>query len=37
MGRSDGLTGQWVGTYAGSTKGTIVVNIDEQELNYGER
>jgi hypothetical protein len=34
MGSSDGLNGQWVGTYAGSTKGTIVVNIDEQELNY---
>src|SRR5260370_19984761 len=35
MNNSDGLNGQWVGTYSSSTTtGTIVVNIDEQELNY---
>jgi hypothetical protein len=28
------VKGQWIGTYAGSTGGTIVVNIDERELNY---
>jgi len=33
MSESGGLNGQWVGTYAGSTEGTIVVNIDEQEMN----
>lgn len=34
MGSSDGLNGQWLGAYAGSSQGTIVVNIDEGEANY---
>jgi len=33
MSEPDGLNGQWVGTYAGSTTGTIVINIDEQPQN----
>lgn len=28
------MNGQWIGTYTGSTVGTIIVNIDERELNY---
>jgi len=34
MGSSDGLNGQWVGTYTGSSKGDIIVNVDEHESNY---
>jgi len=34
MGSSDGLNGQWVGTYAGSSQGTIIVNVDERESDY---
>jgi hypothetical protein len=28
------VNGQWIGSYSGSTGGTIVVNVDERELNY---
>src|SRR5690349_17680573 len=28
------MNGQWIGTYTGSTGGTIIVNIDEREENY---
>jgi len=34
MGSSDGLNGQWLGAYAGSSQGTITVNVDERESNY---
>ncbi len=34
MSKSDGMNGQWLGTYAGSSAGTVIVNIDELELNY---
>jgi len=33
MRESEGLRGQWVGTYEGSVNGAIVINIDEEELN----
>jgi len=28
------MNGQWIGTYEGSTTGTIVVNIDERSSHY---
>jgi hypothetical protein len=28
------VNGQWVGAYAGTTDGAIIVNLDEFELNY---
>jgi hypothetical protein len=34
MSKSDGLNGQWVGTYSGPSAGNIVVNIDKGDLNY---
>jgi len=34
MGISDGLNGQWIGTYAGSSQGKIIINVDERESNY---
>jgi len=34
MGSSEGLNGQWVGTYTGSSKGSIIVNVDERASNY---
>jgi hypothetical protein len=34
MSKSDGMNGQWLGTYAGSSSGTIIVNIDELESTY---
>jgi hypothetical protein len=34
MSNSDGMNGQWVGTYAGSTNGNIIINIDKRETNY---
>jgi hypothetical protein len=34
MNRADGLNGQWIGKYVGTTSGDIHVNIDEDESNY---
>ncbi len=34
MGGSNGLNGQWIGIYSGTSPGSIIVNIDEQEPNY---
>lgn len=34
MSSTDGLNGQWIGTYAGTTNGAIHLNIDEDESNY---
>jgi len=35
MGKAGGMSGQWLGTYSGSTGGgKIIINIDERELNY---
>jgi FRG domain len=34
MSRADGLNGQWIGKYTGTTSGDIHVNIDEDESNY---
>jgi hypothetical protein len=34
MSRSDGLNGQWHGSYAGSSSGTITINIDITESGY---
>ena len=34
MSSSDGLNGQWIGTYGGSSQGTIMVNVDERNSNY---
>lgn len=34
MPESDGLNGQWSGTYAGSSNGTIIVNIDNVESGF---
>src|SRR5260370_1298557 len=34
MNQSEKFNGQWVGTYAGSSNGNIIVNIDESESNY---
>ncbi len=31
---NDGLNGQWIGEYTGTTSGNIHVNIDEDESNY---
>ena len=34
MRNPNGMNGQWFGSYAGSNDGTILLNIDELELNY---
>jgi len=34
MSKSGRLNGQWHGTYAGSSTGHIIINIDEAESNY---
>jgi FRG domain len=34
MNESDGLSGQWHGTFSGSSNGTITINIDETASNY---
>jgi FRG domain len=34
MSRPDGLNGQWIGDYTGTTNGHIHVNVDEDESNY---
>jgi hypothetical protein len=34
MSRADGLNGQWIGKYTGTTSGDIHVNIDEDESSY---
>lgn len=34
MSKFEGMNGQWLGTYAGSSGGKIIVNVDELELNY---
>jgi len=34
MSGSDGINGQWVGRYTGSSSGNIIVNIDKSESNY---
>jgi len=35
MSKADGMNGQWLGTYTdGESRGTVIVNIDEHELNY---
>jgi hypothetical protein len=34
MGRADGMNGQWIGIFTGTTDGHIHVNIDEGESNY---
>jgi hypothetical protein len=34
MNRPDGLNGQWIGKYTGTTAGDVHVNIDEDESNY---
>ena len=33
-GADEKMKGQWIGTYAGSSNGNIIVNIDERESNY---
>lgn len=34
MSKSEGMKGQWLGRYTGSSNGTITINIDERESNY---
>lgn len=34
MNRPNGLSGQWLGTYEGSSHGRIMINIDERDSNY---
>jgi hypothetical protein len=34
MSESDGLNGQWHGSYTGSSMGTLIINIDKSESNY---
>jgi FRG domain-containing protein len=34
MSNSGGMEGQWVGTYAGSSSGSVIINVDKCESNY---